>query len=92
MDRSEARLDLSVVVPMFNEAGNLTPLVDSIGRALTGLGRSFEVLIVDDGSSDGSAEELDAASIALMADVRIEVSRGEFVVMSTEVRGLTSDL
>jgi len=62
MDRSEARLDLSVVVPMFNEAGNLTPLVDSIGRALTGLGRSFEVLIVDDGSSDGSAEELDAAA------------------------------
>jgi len=62
MDRSEARLDLSVVVPMFNEAGNLTLLVESIERALMGFGRSFEVLIVDDGSTDGSAEELDAAA------------------------------
>ena len=62
MDRSEARLDLSVVVPMFNEAGNLTLLVESIERALTGFGRSFEVLIVDDGSTDASAEELDAAA------------------------------
>jgi len=62
MDRSEARLDLSVVVPMFNEAGNLTLLVESIERALTGFGRSFEVLIVDDGSTDGSAEELDVAA------------------------------
>jgi glycosyltransferase involved in cell wall biosynthesis len=62
MERSEARLDLSVVVPMFNEAGNLTLLVESIERALAGSGRSFEVLIVDDGSNDGSAEELDAAA------------------------------
>lgn len=62
MDPSEARLDLSVVVPMFNEAGNLTLLVESIERVLTGLGRTFEVLIVDDGSTDGSAEELDAAA------------------------------
>lgn len=62
MERSEAQLDLSVVVPMFNEAGNLTLLVESIERALAGSGRSFEVLIVDDGSNDGSAEELDAAA------------------------------
>ena len=62
MERNEARLDLSVVVPMFNEAGNLTLLVESIERALTGFGRSFEVLVVDDGSTDGSAEELDAAA------------------------------
>lgn len=62
MERRETRLDLSVVVPMFNEAGNLTLLVESIERALAGFGRSFEVLIVDDGSTDGSAVELDAAA------------------------------
>ena len=62
MDHSRPRPDVSVVVPMFNEAGNLAPLMESLERSLTGLGRSFEVLVVDDGSTDGSAQELDAAA------------------------------
>ena len=62
MERNETRLDLSVVVPTFNETGNLGLLVESLESALTGLGLSYEVLIVDDGSTDGSAEELDAAA------------------------------
>src|SRR5215813_2313765 len=60
MGHDERRLDVSVVIPMFNEAGNLVPLVDGLERALSGVGRGFEVLIVDDGSTDGSPQELDA--------------------------------
>lgn len=62
MDQGRPRPEVSVVIPMFNEAGNLGPLVESLDRSLTGFGRSFEVLVVDDGSSDGSAQELDAAA------------------------------
>jgi glycosyltransferase involved in cell wall biosynthesis len=44
--------ELSVVVPFFNEAGNLRPLVEEIRRALEPKGTSFEILLVDDASTD----------------------------------------
>lgn len=47
---------LTVLVPVFNEAGNLSPLADEIAAAMTGV--PFEMVFVDDGSSDRSAEEL----------------------------------
>lgn len=49
-------VDLSVVVPVYNEIDNLVPLVDEIEAALAPLGRPYEVLLVDDGSRDGSRE------------------------------------
>ena len=51
-------MDLSIVVPLFNERDNLAPLHAEIARALSGLGRSYEILFVDDGSFDGSLETL----------------------------------
>src|SRR5262245_25752971 len=48
---------LSVVIPVFNEVENLRDLVDQVEAALTPLrerGREYEVLLVDDGSSDGT--------------------------------------
>jgi len=50
---------LSVVVMAYNEAGSLEAVVHEIHQTLEGLGRPYEVLIVDDGSSDGSAELAD---------------------------------
>lgn len=52
--------DLSLVVPVFNERENLRPLWEEIRAAMTGMGRPFEVLFIDDGSTDGSGEALDA--------------------------------
>ena len=53
-------LDLSVVVPVYNEADNLEPLHAEITLALTHLGRSYEVVYIDDGSTDGSFAVLGA--------------------------------
>ncbi|MEO6323428.1 MAG: glycosyltransferase family 2 protein [Thermoanaerobaculia bacterium] len=49
---------LSVVVPIFNEAQNLSELRKRLVATLDASGRSWEVLFVDDGSSDGSYETL----------------------------------
>ena len=49
---------LSVVVPVHNEAGNAVPLFIEIRDVLTALGRPFEVLVVNDGSTDATLEEL----------------------------------
>ncbi len=58
MDMGEA-LDLSVVVPVYNEIDNVVPLVERVRATLDPTGLSWELLAVDDGSSDGSGERLD---------------------------------
>ena len=55
-----AAVELSLVVPVYNERENLPILVGEIGRALEGRGRPYEIVAVDDGSTDGSLEVLKA--------------------------------
>ncbi len=50
--------ELSIVVPLYNEAESLPPLVKQLLAALRPLGRSFELVLVDDGSSDDTAAVL----------------------------------
>ncbi|HEX9427224.1 MAG TPA: glycosyltransferase family 2 protein [Candidatus Polarisedimenticolia bacterium] len=57
-------MDLSLVIPVYNERDNLAPLVAEVGAALRGLGRPYEILFVDDGSTDGSDRALRDLSAA----------------------------
>jgi glycosyltransferase involved in cell wall biosynthesis len=52
------RPEVSVVIPIYNEAGNLDDLHRELTASLAPLGRSYEILFVDDGSRDGSLEAL----------------------------------
>lgn len=49
-----ATLELSVVIPVFDEEQNVVPLVRELGTVLDGVGRSAEIVVVDDGSTDRS--------------------------------------
>jgi glycosyltransferase involved in cell wall biosynthesis len=49
---------LSVVVPVYNEAGNVAPLFAEILAAMTAIGRPFEIIFVNDGSTDTTLQEL----------------------------------
>jgi dolichol-phosphate mannosyltransferase len=49
---------ISVVIPVFNEEDNLEPLLDELEPVLTKLGKRYEVIFVDDKSTDGSFEVL----------------------------------
>ncbi len=57
---SDAAIELSVVVPVYNEAECVAPLCAALYAVLPGLGRSFEVVLVDDGSSDDTTKLLAA--------------------------------
>jgi len=50
--------DISVVIPVYNEEENLPELGQRLIRTLTGMGRAFEIIFVDDGSTDRSWELL----------------------------------
>jgi glycosyltransferase involved in cell wall biosynthesis len=51
-------VQLSVVFPVYNEAGNVEALVDDVVRACDPLGREYEIVVVDDGSVDGTGDVL----------------------------------
>jgi glycosyltransferase involved in cell wall biosynthesis len=51
--------NVSIVIPIYNEAENLADLVTRVRDAVAPTGRSFELICVDDGSRDGSARMLE---------------------------------
>ena len=54
----EAKLEVSVISPVFNERENLKTFVDSVAKVMRSTGMSWELIIVDDGSDDGSADTI----------------------------------
>lgn len=65
-------LELSIVVPIYNEEENVRALHESVSSALSGSGLDYELILVDDGSTDGSYSLL--REIA-EADKRVKVIR-----------------
>jgi len=88
--------EVSVVIPVFNEAANLEPLWAELRKVLDGLGRSYEVIFVNDASTDESGpiiKRLAAANEAVRYltfekncgqtaafDAGFKAARGEVVV------------
>jgi dolichol-phosphate mannosyltransferase len=63
-------MDLSVVIPAWNEADNLRKLIPSLHQVLAGLGIEYEIMVVDNHSSDGTADigEAEGATVIQQTD------------------------
>ena len=72
-------LEISVVVPAFDEAARLPATLERVIAHLRGAGRGFEVIVVDDGSRDATAE-VAASALACLAgqgrQLRLDRNRG----------------
>ncbi len=53
---------VSVLIPAYNEEGNVTPVIDKVARAFEAKGVDGEVILVDDGSTDGTSREAAACA------------------------------
>ncbi len=67
----------SLVIPVFNEADSIEPLVAEIDAALGAAGLAFEIVFVDDGSTDGSFAAMERLAAA-RDDVRVVKLRRNF--------------
>jgi glycosyltransferase involved in cell wall biosynthesis len=95
-------IEISVVVPVYNEEGNLPLLIPKLVEVLKGLGRSYEMIFVDDRSSDGSRKILleRASQYPSLRILRLKENRGlstALLIGMREARGekivtLDSDL
>ncbi len=77
-------MDLSIVVPVFNEQDNLRPLHAELDRALKALGRSYEIIFIDDGSTDATTavlRELRAAD-ACCRVLRLALNSGQTAALA----------
>lgn len=50
------RPDVSVILPTFNEIANIVALVEELRQRFSGIGASYEIMVVDDRSPDGTAQ------------------------------------
>jgi len=69
--------DISVVIPAYNEALRLPATLARVRAHLEGLGREHEIVVVDDGSSDGTAEAARGAGGDVVRVLRHEPNRGK---------------
>ena len=79
-----APLDLSVVVPLYNEEESLPQLVEQLLSALRTSGERFELVLVNDGSSDHTAEVLERLSreIPELVGVLLRKNYGQTAAMA----------
>jgi len=86
--------DLSVVVPVYNERDNLDPLIAELRAALAATGRSHEIVLVDDGSSDGSGEWMmaEAAKDPCLRAIRLEKNAGQSTALAVGITRARGDI
>ena len=85
---------LSITVPVYNEAANIEPLHGKLVQALERLGQPFEMVFVNDGSSDESGARLDGLA---ERDPRVKVvhfrrNYGQTAAMMAGIRYASGDI
>ncbi|MFA5342457.1 MAG: glycosyltransferase family 2 protein [Kiritimatiellia bacterium] len=77
-------MDVSVIVPVYNEVENVERLCAKLHASLARIGRAYELILVDDGSRDGTWEKLkeQAARIPHLRLIRLRRNFGQTAAMS----------
>ena len=84
---------LSLVIPLYNEAGNILPLVGDCVNVLNGIGRPFEVILVNDGSTDSTSDEIAACAARWpqCRELRMERNSGQALALLAGLKAAAGD-
>lgn len=84
MSADKTSIDVSVVSPIYNEIENVEMLARKLHEALSAMKRPYEIILVDDGSSDGSWEKMVELSKAIphLRIIRLRRNFGQTAAMS----------
>lgn len=77
---------LSLVIPIFNEVGILDQLIQQLHELRNRVDFMFEVILVDDGSQDGTREKLDQIAEEKIRVIHHNVNRGYGATLKTGIR------
>jgi dolichol-phosphate mannosyltransferase len=79
---------LSLVIPVYNEAGNIVPLVSAAVEVLRTLSRPFEIILVNDGSTDATGAEIADAHSRWpeVRELRLAQNSGQAIALLTGLR------
>src|SRR5262244_3182003 len=74
---------VSIIVPAFNESKAIGEVLDKITHWMSRDGIKYELIVVDDGSTDGTADAVQAKGVRL---IRHSVNRGYGAALKTAIR------
>ncbi|MFP5223824.1 MAG: glycosyltransferase family 2 protein [Acidobacteriota bacterium] len=85
---------LSIIIPVYNEEDNVLPLHQKITEALDSMGQPYEVIIVDDGSTDNTAQRLKelAKSDNRLKVIHLRRNFGQTPAMMAGIDAATGDI
>jgi glycosyltransferase involved in cell wall biosynthesis len=75
-------MDLSIVIPVYNEVGNIVPLYDRLTEVLRSIGKPYEMIFIDDGSTDDTVKALEGLHDPLVKVVRFQRNFGKAAALS----------
>ena len=87
-------MDISVIIPVFDEQENILPLAEQVSAALATQAAAFEIVFVDDASRDGTWEKIQAARQRdpRVRGLRHQKNAGQSAALWTGVRNTTSPI
>jgi glycosyltransferase involved in cell wall biosynthesis len=85
---AERRRDVSIVIPAFNEEGGIEASLETVKAALEPLERGWEIVVVDDGSTDRTAELAQKAGVCVL---RMPENRGYGAALKAGIAAARND-
>jgi len=92
--KKDRKIEISVVIPVLNEEGSLLLLYNKLKNVLGGLGKNYEIIFIDDGSTDNSLKIMDeiAQKDSSVAIIKFRKNYGQTAAFAAGFKYATGDV